>query len=73
MKFRKFRLLIAGLFFFAWLGWLAYLAFNKNSPVVISRSQVMVAQYFVLAEVTVDAKGQPEKITIVEDLRPVKG
>jgi hypothetical protein len=74
MKVPKLRLLIAGLFFFGWIGWLTYLAFNKTSPVVISRSQVMVATHFVLADIAIDANGQPlPSVTVAEDLRPVKG
>lgn len=67
------RLVVAGLLFLTWLGWLTYLAFNKTAPVVLSRSQLMVAEHFVLAEVSV-VDGQVErKVTVVEDLRPVAG
>src|SRR5207253_3743429 len=48
------------------------LAATKTNPVVVSRSQVMVATRFVVAEVTINPQGFPNKaVTVVEDLRPV--
>ena len=69
----RIRLLLALGFFVAWLGWLGYLAATKTNPVVVSRSQAMVATHFVLADVTVDPHtGYPNKqVKVVRDLRPV--
>lgn len=71
----KLRALLAGLLFFAWLGWLTFLAFNKTKPAVLSRSQLMVASHFVLAEITIDSETHKPlpMVKIVEDLRPVNG
>lgn len=72
MKAARIRLVVAGVLFFGWLCWLGYLAATKTNPVVLSRSQAMVATHFVLANVTVDpATGLPErKVIVVENLRP---
>lgn len=69
----RIRLLVAGVLLFGWLGWLAYLAWFKTNPVVVSRSQAMAATRFVLADVTVDpATGLPGRtVRVVEDLRPL--
>jgi hypothetical protein len=72
MKPGHIRLLLAGALLVAWLGWLGYLAATKTDPVVVSRSQVMAANHFVLADVTRNTDGQPNKqVTVVQDLRPV--
>ena len=70
---RRAFLVISAVAFVGWLGWLGYLATNKTNPVVVSRSQMMVATHFILADVKVDPEtGQPQKdVTVVEDLRPV--
>ena len=67
------RFAIAAILFAGWIGWLAYLAFTKTEPVVVSRSQVMDATHFVLADIRVDGEtGEAIRdVTIVEDLRPV--
>jgi len=69
----KVRLAVAGLLFFGWLVYLGYLVLTKTNPVVVSRSQVMAATHFVLADVTVDpSTGHPNRtVTVVRDLRPV--
>jgi hypothetical protein len=69
----KIRLAVAGLLFFGWLVYLGYLVLTKTNPVIVSRSQVMAATHFVLADVTVDpATGHPNRaVTVVRDLRPV--
>jgi hypothetical protein len=68
----KIRLAIAAVLFVGWLCWLAYLVVTKNDPVVVSRSQMMAATHFVVANVAVDAQGRPEtKVAVVRDLHPV--
>ena len=65
------RLVMAAVLFVGWLGWLGYLAATKTNPVVVSRSQMMAATRFVVAEVTINPQGFPNRtVTIVEDLRP---
>jgi hypothetical protein len=65
------RLIIPALLFGGWLGWLAYLAATKTNPVVVSRSQIMAADRFVVAEVTLNSQGFPNKtVTVLDDLRP---
>ena len=66
------RLIVAAALLVGWLSWLAYLAATKTNPVVVSRSQVMAATHFVLANVTRDPEtGQPNRqVTVVQDLRP---
>ncbi len=72
MKRPRIRLVVAATIFVAWLGWLAYLAITQANPMVVSRSQIMAATNFVVAEVTVDPEtGLPERtVKVVEDLRP---
>ena len=72
MSVARARLLVTAVLFFGWLGWLAYLAFTQTTPVVVSRSQVMAADRFVVARVTLDpATGALNKdVTVEEDLRP---
>jgi len=73
MRAARIRLAIAAVVFFGWLGWLGYLAANKTRPVVVSHSQIMAANRFVVAEVTLDpATGALDKtVQVVEDLRPI--
>jgi hypothetical protein len=72
MRPARIRLLVAGALLVGWLAWLGYLAATKTNPVVVSRSQVMAATHFVLANVTRDPEtGQPgRQVTVVRDLRP---
>jgi hypothetical protein len=72
MTVARARLLIAAVLFFGWLCWLGYLAFTQTNPVVVSRSQVMAADRFIVGEVSLDpATGALNKnVTVVQDLRP---
>ena len=70
MTLARIHLVVATVLFVGWLGWLGYLAFAKKNPVVISRSQVMVATHVVVAEVSA-VEGQPNpEIVIVKVLKP---
>jgi hypothetical protein len=73
MTVDRVRLLIAAILFFGWLGWLGYLAFTQTNPVVVSRSQAMAADRFVVGEVSIDPAtgGWSKSVTVVQDLRPV--
>ena len=50
MSVARVRLIVAAVLFFGWLCWLGYLAFTKTTPVIVSRSQVMAANRFVVAD-----------------------
>src|SRR5262245_6523413 len=66
------RLVVPLALLIGWLTWLGYLAATKTNPVVVSRSQVMAANRFVLADVTRGPDGQPNKqVMVVQDLRPI--
>jgi hypothetical protein len=73
MSVARARLFVAAVLFFGWLIWLGYLAFTKTTPVIVSHSQMMAANRFVVAKVSIDpATGALNKnVTIEEDLRPV--
>lgn len=72
MTVARVRLLVAAVVFVGWLGWLGYLAFTQTNPVVVSRSQVIAADRFIVGEVAIDpATGALNKnVTVVEDLKP---
>lgn len=72
MTVARARLLITAVLFFGWLGWLGYLAFTQTNPVVVSHSQVMAADRFVVGEVSLDPKtgALSKTVTVVEDLKP---
>jgi hypothetical protein len=73
MRKSKVFLAVSGLAFFGWLGWLFYLAIVvKPNPVVVSRSQMIAATHFVVANVTVDptTKWPAPTVQVVQDLRP---
>ena len=72
MTVARARLLVAAVLFVGWLGWLGYLASTQTNPVVVSHSQAMAADRFVVGEVSLDpATGALTKnVTVVQDLRP---
>jgi hypothetical protein len=51
--------------FIGWVGFLGYLATKNRRPVVVSRAQLMSAQWVVVAEVVVGDKGKPSEETQV--------
>lgn len=64
---RRARLLLAltAALFFAWLGWLAYLALTTTRPIVLSRPQFLAAHVDVIATVS-DKDGRPDSHAKVE-------
>ena len=58
------RLYLAGFFFLAWIGYLAYLVSITREPVVLSRPQFLVADLYVLAEL--GAAKEDEDVPISE-------
>jgi hypothetical protein len=59
MKFARFRLILAAVLFVGWLGWLGYLALDHAKAVVVSHSQLLIASYVIVGEITLDASGKP--------------
>ena len=72
MTVARVRLLVAAVLFFGWLCWLGYLAFTKTSPVVVSRSQVMAANRYVVARVKIepDTRALSKDVSVAQDLHP---
>jgi hypothetical protein len=54
MKSAVFRLVLAALLFFGWIGWLAYLTTTLSHSVVLSRPQLLVSDLAVIAQVDSD-------------------
>jgi hypothetical protein len=48
---RRLALAFSALAFFAWIGWLAYLAETASKPVVLSRPQFLLANLDVIADI----------------------
>lgn len=71
MNSAKIRVVVAGLCFAAWLGWLGYLAATKASPLVVSPAQMMASTHFVLVEVAIEQEtGKPKTTqTVKEELK----
>jgi hypothetical protein len=67
MRFARFRLILAAVLFLGWLGWLGYLAVDHAKAVVVSHSQLLVAGYVIVGEITVDASGKPSPDVKVVD------
>jgi hypothetical protein len=63
MRIPLLRFLLAVAVFLAWLGWLSYLAITASRPVVVSRPQVLVSTYDVIAEV-----GDPDKPVVIKEV-----
>jgi hypothetical protein len=72
MTVARTRLLVAAVVFVGWLCWLGYLAAYKTRPVVVSRSQVMAADRFVVGKVQVepDTGALSKDVVVVTDLHP---
>lgn len=65
MKAAKVRLALAAGLFFAWIGWLAYLALTTARPVVLSRPQFLDSKLDVIADVTEQSPGSPPAPQVV--------
>ena len=66
MTTARIRLILAALAFTAWIGWLAYLAATASRPTVLSRPQILLAPYDVLAEVKAGSDGPAPNVTVRE-------
>jgi len=63
------RLIVAAALFVGWLGYLAYLALGQKPPVVVSRSQMLMASHIVKADLTFDEAGKPQpNVRVLESL-----
>jgi hypothetical protein len=65
-KAARIRLILAAAVFAGWIGWLAYLAVTASRPTVMSRPQILLAAYDVLAEVRAVEDGPAPEVTIRE-------
>jgi hypothetical protein len=61
---QKWRVILTAGLFFAWIGWLAYLAVTATRPIVLSRPQFLVSNLDVIAQVDQDKTGPIRKVTI---------
>lgn len=55
--------------FLAWLGWLAVAVVEKDKHSVVSRSQLLAATHWVVADIAAGADGLPKTLTVVETLK----
>ena len=67
MKGAKVRLVVASILFVGWLGYLAFLAFNYSRPVVVSRSQMMIATHLAEAKIFLE-NDRPVRAEIIRFL-----
>lgn len=65
MRAATVRLVLAAGLFFAWIGWLAYLALTASRPIVLSRPQFLAAKLDVVADVAEQAPGGPPSTEVV--------
>lgn len=64
LKAARVRLILAAAAFAGWIGWLAYLAATASRPTVLSRPQMLLAAYDVLAEVRAGSDGPAPEVTV---------
>ena len=64
MKVSRVRLTLAAILFAGWIGWLAYLVFQSRNPVILSRPQFLVADLWVIAEVSQKGHSPDENVTV---------
>jgi hypothetical protein len=64
------RLLVAGLLFLGWLGYLGYLVVQTRTLVVVSRPQVLISPLVVVAEVADDGGRPARTVTVTRVLYP---
>lgn len=71
MTFARIRLLVAGLLFLGWIGYLAYLAFTVgiHRPEILSRPQFMISTFDIVATV----KSPDEQFVDVKKVHWPKG
>src|SRR5690349_3751792 len=67
MTFPKARLVVSAILFLGWLGFLLYLVLD-SSTIILSRPQFLIAQVYVIAEMSDDTKGVDPRVKIDEVL-----
>lgn len=72
MKRRPWLLAVAAALFFAWIGYLTFLALTTSHPVVLSRPQFLVADLWVIGQVD-DFDNPHVKVIEVAYVRPDLG
>ncbi len=65
MVFPKARLVVSGILFLSWIGFLLYLVLRTHDPVILSRPQFLVAPLQVIAQVD-EKDGKPAATVTVE-------
>ena len=68
MKRSPIALVISLLLFTGWMIWLGTQALQHRNPVVVSRAQLLAAQYDVLADVSPGADNKPEQNIQVQSI-----
>ncbi len=69
MKAARIRLVIVTILFLGWVSWLGYLALPSVTPrEILSRSQFLVSQLDVIAQIDADADGRPVSPLRVEEV-----
>ncbi|HEX4591968.1 MAG TPA: hypothetical protein VH120_18665 [Gemmataceae bacterium] len=68
MRFAKARLVVAVLFLFAWIGYVAYQAMAYGRFPVVSHAQLLISTLDVIADVKADADGRPEPVIHVVEV-----
>lgn len=63
---RRLRLTVAVLLFLGWIGYLGYLVATTRDPVVLSRSQLLVSDLVVLAEVQGSVEAPQPRVKVIE-------
>jgi hypothetical protein len=67
MMLRRLWVVVTGVGFLAWLGWLAYLAATTTRPIVLSRPQFIVSELDVIAQLEEKA-GRPSPRASVKQI-----
>lgn len=68
MKGARIRLALAAAAFLIWIGYLAYLAFVVNEPMVVSRAQLLQSDLDVVVEIEAAADGSPSPQVVVKEV-----
>jgi hypothetical protein len=66
MNGTRWRLVVAAAGFLGWIGWLTYLAATTTHPLVLSRSQFLQADFWVIAKVDGDQDHPSGRAEVVE-------
>jgi hypothetical protein len=73
MNVRWVKFLAALALFLAWLGWLGYLVAHQSREVILSRPQILAADYLVVAHVEPGPDGKPEQAQVLKAQQVLAG